>query len=313
MTWRVLSGFRFWMIRLCVSFAVMVALAVWLDVGEVANRLGRMQPAWVSAALLLSLVQVLVSAWRWRFTAGCLGIDLPFSVAVQEYYLAMFLNQVIPGGVVGDVSRAWRHARSQVVFTAARGPAVRAVILERASGQVVMGIVAGLSVLFLPLGIGLQWKFGIGATLIGVIGVGSWTFKRYGQDGSEMGALIRDARTALFTQKTFPLQFVVSVVVVSTYVVTFVIAAKTIGIETPFFVLLPLVSPVLVTMVIPVTIAGWGVREGFAAILWGSVGLAPVDGVPISVAYGLLVLLSTLPGSIVLAMGAKTTHFQAPD
>ena len=313
MTWRVLSGFRFRMIRVCVSFAVMFALAAWLDVGEITSRLGRMQPAWVSAALLLSLVQVLVSAWRWKFTAGCLGIDLPFSVAVQEYYLAMFLNQVIPGGVVGDVSRAWRHARTQVEFPAARGPAVRAVILERASGQVVMGIVAGLSVLLLPLGIGLQWKFGIGATAIGVIGVGSWIFKRYGQDTSVMGSLIRDARTALFTQKAFPLQFVVSVVVVSTYVVTFVIAAKAIGIETPVFVLLPLVSPVLVTMVIPVTIAGWGVREGFAAILWGSVGLAPVDGVAISVAYGILVLLSTLPGSIVLAMGAKTKYFRISD
>ena len=313
MTWRVLSGFRFRMIRVCVSFAVLVVLAVWLDVGEVANRLGRMQPAWESAALLLSLVQVVVSAWRWKFTAGCLGIDLPFSVAVQEYYLAMFLNQVIPGGVVGDVSRAWRHASIQVALTAARGPAVRAVILERASGQVVMGIVAGLSVLLLPLGIGLQLKFGIGATAIGVMGVGSWIFKRYGQDNSVMGSLIRDARTTLFTQKVFPVQFVVSLVVVSTYVATFVIAAKAIGIETPFFVLLPLVSPVLAAMVIPVTIAGWGVREGFAAILWGSVGLAPVDGVAISVAYGLLVLLSTLPGSIVLAMGAKAKHFQASD
>jgi hypothetical protein len=98
-------------------------------------------------------------------------------------------------------------------------------------------------------------------------------------------------------------------VVVSTYLATFVIAAKAIGIETPVIVLLPLVSPVLVTMVIPVTIAGWGVREGSAAILWGSVGLAPVDGVAISVAYGILVLLSTLPGSVVLAMGAKTKHF----
>ena len=313
MTWRVLSGFRFRMIRVCVSFAVLVVLAVWLDVGEVANRLGRMQPAWVSAALLLSLVQVVVSAWRWKFTAGCLGIDLPFSVAVQEYYLAMFLNQVIPGGVVGDVSRAWRHASIQVALTAARGPAVRAVILERASGQVVMGIVAGLSVLLLPLGIDLQLKFGIGATAIGVMGVGSWIFKRYGQDNSVMGSLIRDARTTLFTQKVFPVQFVVSLVVVSTYVATFVIAAKAIGIETPFFVLLPLVSPVLAAMVIPVTIAGWGVREGFAAILWGSVGLAPVDGVAISVAYGLLVLLSTLPGSIVLAMGAKAKHLQASD
>ncbi len=46
--------------------------------------------------------------------------------------------------------------------------------------------------------------------------------------------------------------------------------------------------------------AGWGVREGAAAVLWGAVGLSAVDGVAISVAYGLLVLFSTLPGGLIL-------------
>ena len=60
-----------------------------------------MRPSWVLSALALSVVQVLVSAWRWRFTAGRLGIALPFGEAVREYYLSMFVNQVLPGGVFG--------------------------------------------------------------------------------------------------------------------------------------------------------------------------------------------------------------------
>ena len=57
-----------------------------------------------------------------------------FFGAAFIFILPILLNQVLPGGVTGDVSRAWRHARTD----APAGPAVRAVVLERLSGQVVM-------------------------------------------------------------------------------------------------------------------------------------------------------------------------------
>ena len=292
---------RLRVVRLCVSFGLLIALARWLEVGEIANRLAQMQPSWIGLALALSVVQVSASAWRWRFTAGRLGIELPFSIAVREYYLAMFLNQVIPGGVVGDVSRAWRHARAQPTRRSASGPAVRAVILERASGQVVMAMVAMLSVTSLPLGLGVTWWWG--AVIGGAVVSGFLFWVRDVNETSLVGRFWRDARLSLFAGLAFPLQFASSVLVVATYLITYVIAARAIGVDTPLAVLAPLVAPVLLTMLIPVTIAGWGVREGAAAVLWGVAGLTAVDGVAISVAYGLLVLLSTLPGALVLALG----------
>ena len=72
--------------------------------------------------------------------------------------------------------------------------------------------------------------------------------------------------------------------------------------ETPTLVLLPLVAPVLMTMLIPVTVAGWGLRESAAAVLWGAVGLTAADGVAVSLAYGLIVLLCSLPGAVVLLL-----------
>ena len=293
---------RRWVVRLCVSFGLLIALAKWLEVSEIADRLAQMQPSWIGLALALSVAQVAASAWRWRFTAGRLGIELPFSIAVREYYLAMFLNQVIPGGVVGDVSRAWRHARAQTLLGSANGPAVRAVILERASGQVVMAMVALLSVASCPLGLGVTWWWGMLA--VGAVVSGFWYWVRDLNDTSLVGRFWRDARLALFAGLAFPLQFASSVLVVATYLITYVLAARAIGVETPLLVLAPLVAPVLLTMLIPVTVAGWGLREGAAALLWGMAGLTAVDGVAISVAYGLLVLLSTLPGGLVLALGS---------
>lgn len=290
-------------VRLCVSVGLLIALAAWLDVGQIAERLRGMRPSWVGLALALSVVQVVVSAWRWRFTAGRLGIELPFSVALREYYLAMFLNQVIPGGVVGDVSRAWRHARAGSTPQSAGGSAVRAVILERASGQVVMAIVATLSLAALPLSFGAGWWWGVLAA--GAVGVGFWAWlsgRRLGET-SLVDRFWRDAQVALFSGSAFPLQFASSTVVVVTYLMTYLVAARAIGVDTSVWVLLPLVAPVLLTMLVPVTVAGWGMRESAAATLWGAAGLTVVDGVAISVAYGLVVLLSTLPGALVLAGG----------
>ncbi len=292
---------RLQIIRLCVSLGLLVALARWLEVGRIASRLAQMQPTWIGFSLALSVVQVAASAWRWRFTAGQLGVELPLSIAVREYYLAMFLNQVVPGGVVGDVSRAWRHVRAQSALRSASGPVVRAVILERVSGQVVMVIVGMISVMLLPVCLGVTWWWG--GLALGAVGSGFWFWVYDVSDTSLLGRFWRDARLALFAGWAFPLQLASSTLVVATYLITYVMAARAIGIETSLSVLVPLVAPVLLTMLLPVTIAGWGVREGAAAVMWNVTGLTAVDGVAISVAYGILVLLSTLPGGLVLALG----------
>ncbi|MEX2467280.1 MAG: UPF0104 family protein, partial [Gemmatimonadota bacterium] len=72
---------------------------------------------------------------------------------------------------------------------------------------------------------------------------------------------------------------------------------------TPFLELAPLVAPVLLAMLIPFSVAGWGLREGAAAAMWVAVGMSASEGVAISVAYGAIVALGTLPGAVVLALG----------
>jgi len=65
---------------------------------------------------------------------------------------------------------------------------------------------------------------------------------------------------------------------------------------------------VLLAMLVPISIAGWGVREGVAAVLWATVGLPAVEGAAISAAYGLVILISSLPGAGVLIIGRRTTQ-----
>lgn len=281
--------------RFAISAVLLFLIGQALDVADVLARLSTLDARWIGAALVLSLLQMLLLAWRWRFTAGRLGIDLPFGEAVSEYYLGVFLNQLLPGGVSGDVSRAWRHARTP----APTGPAVRAVILERLTAQVVMTTVALFSVLYL-LGWSVLQQAAAAGAAIGLAMVVVRRLVRRAEPGSWRARIWADTRAAVLVRDALPFQFVTSLVATSSYVALFLMAARAIGVPTGTAMLVPLVAPVLMTMLIPITVAGWGVREGAAAALWGLVGLTPEDGVAVSIAYGLLVLVSSAPGALVL-------------
>ena len=329
-------------LRAAVSLGLLAGLAAWLDAGAVVSRLASLRPSWVLAALAVSVVQVAVLAWRWSFTARRLAVDLPWSVAWREYYLSIFLNQVLPGGILGDVARAWRQARSQVRLHAPGGPAVRAVVFERLSAQIVMTTVAGVSVLYLPVGAARGSRpVLLGAVLLAAAFVvalavrarrrpsgGAASAGRAGRrcgflqgwSGAErsrqatlggFGRVLAEVGAAHLTPGAFAAQLGSAAVVVATYLTTFVLAARAVGVETPLPVLLPLVAPVLMSMLIPVTVAGWGLREGAAAVLWGAAGLTAADGVAVSVAYGLLVLAGSAPGAVFLAAGFRRRRSRA--
>ena len=177
----------------------------------------------------------------------------------------MFINQVCPGGIVGDLSRALRHAR-----TIETGPAIRAVILERLSGQMVMIVVALAAVIALPgdvLGaVPFGWAFLFLLSLVTVVVM--TLVRRYSSgDSTLFDKVLRDTRVAVFSREAFPIQVISSCAIVASYLVVFVVAAQAIGSDTPFATLVPLIPIVLLAMLLPISIAGWGVREGVAAVL----------------------------------------------
>ena len=172
-------------------------------------------------------------------------------------------------------------------------------ILERASAQVVMTLAAVASVLVLPwASVALRVAVAVAAAVV----LGALLRRLAGPPGADQtsGSFWADTRQALFAGDARAAQTASAVLVVASYIVVFLVAARAVGVETPLVSMLPLVAPVLMTMLIPVTVAGWGIREAAAAALWGLAGLTREDGAAISVTYGLLVLVSSAPGLFVL-------------
>jgi hypothetical protein len=156
--------------------------------------------------------------------------------------------------------------------------------------------VAALSLLYLPASLDLRGRATLAVVAIGAALLGGALWLGRGP----LASAGRDVRRSLLARDVVWTQLLTSALVVASFVAMYVAAARAVRVETPVATLVPLVPPVLVSMLVPATVAGWGIREATAAALWSAAGMTAVDGVAISAAYGVLVLLSSLPGGVVL-------------
>jgi hypothetical protein len=87
--------------------------------------------------------------------------------------------------------------------------------------------------------------------------------------------------------------------VVAGHAATFLIAARSAGVTAPPSELLPLALLVMQAAALP-NVGGWGPREGATAWAFGAAGLGASLGVATAVVYGVMALVASLPGAVVL-------------
>ncbi|MFD0207066.1 lysylphosphatidylglycerol synthase transmembrane domain-containing protein [Saccharothrix carnea] len=252
----------------------------------------------VVAALGIGLVTTVASAARWCLIARRLGLPLTLGTAVPDYYRGLLLNAVLPAGVLGDVHRAVSHGQRN--GDVARG--VRAVVFERAAGQVVL-VVLGVAVLCtgsLPIDVpGLDVP-GLGVLGLGVLGLGPLVAALSARVRRAVRTTWADARTGLLDREVLPKVALLSTAVLAGHVALFLVAARAAGSGAPISRLVPLVVLALLVMAVPLNVGGFGPREAFLAVAFGSAGLGAAQGLTTGVVYGVLALISSLPGIFTL-------------
>jgi len=272
-----------------------------------------MQAGWLALTLVILLAQFVVLATRWWFFARRLSAPLGYARALAEYFLAGFLNQVLPFGVLGDVTRAIRHA--QATHKAAspsqsRERVVLAIVLERAAGQLALWMVvaAVLPTWWIALRARISLPQGVLTGLVGflamtLVGIALLAWRR--QATPKFRQLVSEGWRALLAPRNLATHLPLSLLLVATHTLAFVTIAHGLGLELPLALALRVVPIVLVVTTLPAFIAGWGVREATVAGLYHLAGLRGADGVAIAIVYGCLSLVASVPGVLALWRGAK--------
>lgn len=265
---------------------------VWHVAGgpEILTALAGADPFWLAAGFAVILPQTVLSAIRWRLVASRLGVLIGFGRAIAEYYIAIFLNQVLPGGIAGDVTRVTRHGSSLRKEAAGRGygVAAKAVVYERTTGQIAM---VALSI---P-GLGL-WRpeaaWIAAAVLIALLGTAALAPAK-----GRLGRLVGDFRKAVLVREAIVVQAALSALIAGSYVLVFWCCVQALGITISVETAMTVLPPALLAMAIPITPAGWGLREAAAVGMWVAAGMAAGDAAAASILYGLVNLAGALPGA----------------
>jgi uncharacterized membrane protein YbhN (UPF0104 family) len=298
---------RVWRWSRLIGGAGILALLGWrLGSEPFLNGLQVVDSTTLTAALAIGVVTTVLSGWRWSLVARGLGMRVPLRDAVSGYYRSLFINAVLPGGVLGDVHRAVRHGRG--VGDVSR--AVKAVVLERTAGQITL-ITAVVTVLLLDPDPVLPQMLAGSATavlalvLVATAVLGAAILARRGPSGwtTTVRTWSSDVRCGLLSSGNRLAILLASTGILAGHLATFVIAARAAGSSASLVRLVPLLLLALLAMTLPLNVGGWGPREGASALAFSAAGLGAAQGLTVAVVYGMFALVASLPGAAVMAAG----------
>ena len=270
-----------------------VAIVAWIagrnDLRATASALEGADPVWFTAGIALLAFSVVVGAWQWRALLHAQGLRVPSARVLRAYSTGMFLNFVLPSGVGGDVVRAVQIHREAKGGT--RG--IAATLLDRFAGLFTLALFASAASWMLvlrhpsPLFLRLAWASGAlslafclaSAILLSrrVVGWIAPVARVLGE-----GPLLdraRDLRQAFLQYREQP-SVVAQVVLLSvaTQLLRIVVhwcCAKALGLPLDFAWILLFIPIVSLVAILPVSVGGWGLREGAQKTFFSLPGVMP--------------------------------------
>ncbi|HYF00603.1 MAG TPA: lysylphosphatidylglycerol synthase transmembrane domain-containing protein [Planctomycetota bacterium] len=267
------------------------------------------RPAAAALTAMLLLPMGLLSARWWLLLRGQ-GLRLPYARIFGVTWAGIFFNQLLPGGVGGDVTKAVLASAGED----RKAAVVATVLLDRIIGLVVMvflgaGCLAPFAGRFqdpaLPAAV-----FGLAAALtagylayfnpmLRRVLAGRLPFIR------TLRALDEVFRSARLDRRRTLLAAAISMAAQASTILIIYGLARALGIvEIPlwqFFVFEPII---FVVTALPISVGGWGVQEAVYVYLFGTMGgLEPGRAVALSLLFKGATLASALPGGLLFALG----------
>jgi len=291
--------------------ALLVSRAV--DWASFLTQVRRIDPILFGAAVLISVLQIFVAAYRWQFLTRALDPEgttsLSFWPYLRSFYIAQVCGQIAPF-VAGDAVRVFHlhdvGVRMRVAF--------KSVLIDRAIALVVLFALALPFVLFSPVMRASNRFYGPILSIVAAGLVGTAIIFAIAGPLARLGARWRVAGViteALLDMRHLTVGSFISLQVICLYLAVHACAilafwALARGQRLPLDLIdaAAIVPMTILVTTIPVAIAGWGLREGFLVALLLAAGLNAEGALLLSLSFGSVLLLAALPGALIwLATG----------
>jgi uncharacterized membrane protein YbhN (UPF0104 family) len=270
-------------LKILVSAALLYFSLRKVDLAELVARIDVSSLGWIGVAIAVTFLQIFIGVLRWREISAECGAPLPTRQAMRFNVIGTFFNQTLPSSIGGDAVRLWLVARSGHGW--------------RAATYSIFVDFAALS-------------GGLGFLLLGRL---PWPWLKHWWGTHHIHACSVIANRVLFSRAHGPKVAVLSLLVHVLAVVIAWCVVQSIAAPVLFGQVFQLVPPVMLITMLPISIAGWGVREATMGLAFGYAGLMASEGVNISLLFGAVSFIVGLVGGLVWILSAeKAAQGMAP-
>lgn len=309
-----------WIIKILVSGGFLYILLQRVDLVRLWQTARTASVAYLAAALLLYLVNVVVASWRWWLLARAQHVALAFRALMASYLVATFFSNFLPSNIGGDVIRIRDTARS----AGSKTLATTIVLVDRGIGLMGLVFVAALGATIAarmserigPIGPGVLWMLLGGSIVIAAPavlmpeGVASllrplralhqeWVEERITRLTKAL-ARFRDAPRALGAC------FGGAVVVQGILVLFYAAIADALHLQISMAHLAIVVPLSFIVQMLPVSVNGFGVREATFGFYFARLGLPLEGALALSFIGAALMMVFSLSGAVAYLARRRT-------
>ena len=306
-----LRAYLFFAAKVAISLALLYVAVGFVNFAALRERLSRIDYLWIAAALIALGSQLVLVSQRWQWIANSYGAPLNRRRAVLYTLIGSFFSQVLPSTIGGDAARIWLLARDAGKWKGA----IFSVLIDRVIGMIWL---AALVLVCLPWSLALiQDPLGRTAlVLIGATGVAApvalFVFSQLGRTPLGRWKLARHAadiaRIAWTVVASPQIGAAVAIISIAVHLMTVLVlwfCARAIGSSFTLLDSVLLIPPVILIAAVPISIAGWGVRESAMLAAFGYAGLPNDDGLLISILFGACSFVIGAFGGIAWSFSAR--------
>lgn len=295
------------LLRAVVVVLVYVAIGRTINFSSLALQLTPSLAYAVAGAVGLTLIQATICVYRWMLVAKSTPNVPGFRASFLVYTEGLFINQVLPSVVGGDALRVVRW-REYGVSTAA---AVASVLGDRVFGVLGAALIALVSVAQLSsLGVDYGWMplagVLVGSAVVACVGffkaaTSEWFPRTLGRS-DRMSRLAGEISRVDLGRTDFLNCTALSIAGQMLAGIGALLIARSLRVEASALTIVTLTALIVLISMIPISLAGWGVREaGFLAVLV-PLGVSAEQALLLGVLFGLQGLLASLIGGVSLLL-----------
>ncbi len=293
-----------------VSVAILAGVLARTDVPRIAALLASVGGGTVVVVFALMLVQTVLTAYRWVLVSEAVRLTLDVWPALQAILVSLLLNQCLPSFVGADAYRMyWLYRESNQL-----GPAVRSVLIDRVLGMVALIVLFAAGIVFLlrrlhdstaESGLVLLLAGGLAGTIAFFTSdliPRAWQRVRVIR---ELATVSGAARALMLSRTKGPAVAVVGILV---HVITALVMfgfARDLALPLTLLDCLLFTPPIMLLAAVPISIAGWGVREGVMVGALSMVGIGTESALALSILVGFTMLANGLLGVFPLLFGGQ--------